>query len=103
MTAIGNQQYKEALTLIADVPACRMKEMRLVEIEALRGLGQTNRLIALLNPPQNVNEVVEIVSLFLGAGRFDEATKCLQDSKPLVPSGLFEALEAMIAVRGMIQ
>ena len=103
MTAIGKQQYEEALALIADVPTCRTKETRRVEMEALRGLGQTNRLIALLNPPQNVSEVVEVVSLLLDAGRFDEATTCLQASKPLVPSGLFEELKAMIAARGMAQ
>ncbi len=103
MTAIGNKQYEKALALIADVPSCRTMEKRQVEIEALRGLGQTNRLIALLDPPENVGEVVEIVSLLLDARRFDEAMICLRASKPLVPFGLFEELKATIAARGMTQ
>ena len=101
MTAIGNKQYEKALALVADVPSCRAKDKRRVEIEALRGLGWTNRLIALLDPPENVGEVVEVVSLLLGARRFDEATTCLQASKPLVPFSLFEELKATIAARGM--
>ena len=101
MTAIGNKQYEKALALVADVPSCRTMDKRRVEIEALRGLGWTNRLIALLDPPENVGEVVEVVSLLLDARRFDEATTCLQASKPLVPFGLFEELKATIAARGM--
>ena len=101
MTAVGNKQYEQALALVADVPSCRTMEKRRVEIEALRGLGQTNRLIAALDPPENVREVVELVSLLLDTRRFDEAMTCLQASKPLVPLSVFKELKATIAARGM--
>lgn len=101
MIAIGKKQYEQALALVADAPSYRSVDKRRVEIEALRGLGQTNRLIGALDPPQNIHEVTEIVSLFLEARRFDDAMTRLQASKPLMPPAQFEELKATIAARGM--
>lgn len=101
MTAIGAKRYEQALSLIADLPPSRSLERRRIEIEALTGLGSKHRLIKLLNPPKNMDEVVRIISLFLEAGRFDEAQECLLASQSLMTANLFNDLESMIATRRM--
>lgn len=103
MTAIGAKQFEQALSLLAEIPPSRSLERRRIEIEALTGLGSKNRLIKLLNPPQNTDEVVRIISQFLEAGRLDEAQECLQASQSLVTAGLFNDLESMIAARRMTE
>lgn len=102
-TAIRNEQYEEALALIANVPSRRSTERRLIEIEARRGLGQTRRLIELLDPPRNVDEVVDVISLLLDEHRFDEAKTRLQASKSLLSASLFRELTATINARGMTE
>ena len=101
--AIGNQQYEQALALIADAPSSRSTEKRLIELEALRGLEKTEKLLELLNPPRNVDEVVELVSLLLDMRRFEEAKTRLQASKPLLTASLFKELKATITARGMTE
>ena len=103
MTAVGNKRYEQALALIADVPPSRSTEKRRIEIEALRGLGETKQLIEIFDPPRNVGEVVEVVSLLLDARRLDEAMTRLHAATSLVTPGLFEELKATIAARGMIK
>ena len=103
MMAVGAKQYEQALALAADIPSCYSTERRRIEVEALRGLGRHQQLLKLLNPPANVDEAVEAVSLLLGAGRFDEATVRLQASKSLLPPNLFKEIETTIAVRRMAE
>ena len=103
MTAIGNKRYEQALALIADLPSCRSMEKRRIEIEALRGLGENRKLIELFDPPRNVGEVVEVVSLLLDARQFDEAITRLHASKSLVPPSIFEELKTTIAARKMTE
>ena len=101
VTAIAERRYEQALALVADTPSCRSTEKRRIETEALRGLGRQRQLIKLLDPPQNVDEVVEVISLLLDAGRLDDAKHRLQASKPLITPGLFRDLEATIAAKGI--
>ena len=83
------------------LPASRSTERRRIKVEALRGLGQQEELIQLLNPPQNVDEVVEVVSLLLYVGRSEDASDQLQASESLLTPSLFSELKATIAARGM--
>ena len=99
VTAIAERRYEWALAGVADVPASRSTEKRRIQVEALRGLGRQGELIQLLNPPQNVDEVVEVVSLLLHAGRFEDASDRLQASESLLTPRLFGELKATIAVR----
>lgn len=84
-TAIGNKQYDQALALLDGLPDRRSTERRQIEIEALRGLGENAKLIELLNPPQNIGEVVERVQLLVDARRFDEAMSGLRASEAMLP------------------
>ena len=103
ITAVGTKRYEQALALIADIPSCRSTEKRRIEVESLRGLGKKQKLIELLDPPQNVDEVVEVISLLLDAGRFDEAMTRLYASRTLITPSLFEDLKATIAARGIAE
>ncbi len=69
MTAVGAKRYEDALTLIADIPSSRSKERRLIEVEALKGLGRKEQLIELLDSPRSVDEVCQVISLLLDAGQ----------------------------------
>ena len=96
MTALAERRYEEALALIADLPPAQSTEKRRIAIEALRGLGRHRHLVELLNPPQNIDEAVEVVSLLLGARRFDDARERLQTAKSLLTPSLFAELRATI-------
>ena len=98
-TAIGNKQYEQALTILDELPASQAKDRRQIELEAFRGLGKTNRLIDLLDPPRNVSEVIELIRLLLDRDRFDDALNSLREAKSLVPASLLRDLEATIAAR----
>ena len=103
MTAIGNKQFDEALTLLDGLPACRSTERRQIEIEALRGLGEKAKLIELLDPPQNISEVVERVHLLMDARRFDDAINGLRDSESMLPASTLREMREMIAFRRMTE
>ena len=103
VTAVAEQRYEQALAFVADIPSSRAIEKRRIEIEALRGLRRKRELIELLNPPQSVDEAVELISLLLEAGRFDDARGQLEASKPLLTSSLYSDLEATVAVSEMSQ
>ena len=101
ITAVGAKRYEQALALVADIPLCHSTETRRIEAEALRGLGRHKTLLELLDPPENVDEAVEVVSLLLDDGQFDQATAKLQASKSLISPRLFSDLKATIDARRM--
>ena len=103
MAAIGAERYEEALAFVADSPSCRLGQVRRIELEALRGLGRKEQLLKVLDPPQNVDEAVELISLLLEADRFEAAASRLEESKSLIPSNVFNDLKANIAVRRMAE
>ena len=102
MTAIAVGQYEQALELLTKIDPSHLIEKRQIEKEALEGLGLNERLIALLDPPQNASEVVRVVSLLLDARRFDEATERLQNMSALVDRAISEDLAKTIEIKRMI-
>ena len=103
MTAVANKQYEKALDLLSKIDSSRLHEKRQIKIKALEGLKRYEELAETLNPPQCVDEVVQIISLLLDARRFDEATECLAAASALVDpsSPLFDDLTTTIAARRM--
>ena len=101
MTAVAVGRYGESLELIADIPSCSADVKRQIEIKALDGLGRKERLIEILDPPQNADEVVKLIAMLLDADRFDEAEAQLQSSADLIDGGLQGQIRAIIAARRM--
>ena len=101
MTAVTIRQYEKALQLLAEINSSHSHEKRQIEIKALDGMGRHEELIRFLDPPQNADEVVRIISLLLDARRFDEATARLDAASALIPRPLYESLTATIAARRM--
>ena len=101
MTAVAVGRYEESLELIADMPSCNSAVKRQIEIKALDSLGRKERLIELLDPPQNADEAVKLIALLLDAGRFDEAADRLQASAGLLDGSLLNEIKATIAARRM--
>ncbi len=101
VTAVAEERYEQALAFVADIPSSRAGAKRRIEIEALRGLRRAGELIDFLNPPQTIDEAVELIALLLDAGRFDDARDRLEASQPLLTSSLYGDLKATIAVSEM--
>lgn len=101
MTAIAERRYEDALELSESIPTSQFPEKRRIAIEASRGLRRYAALVELLSPPQNASEAVELVSLLLDDGRFDDAKRRLQTSKSLLTPSMFRELQATVAVREM--
>lgn len=99
MTALAERRFEDAIELVEDVPPSRSTEKRSILIEALRALGRQGQLIELLNPPRNVDEVVELISLLLDNDRVDDAQNQLQTSESLLIPSLFDDLSATIRAR----
>ena len=102
MTAIGTGQYEEALSILPKIGPSYSYRKRQVETMALEGLGRTEELIRLLDPPQAVDEVVRGISLLLDANRLDEAKARLEKASALVDPATYEQLAAFIATRRII-
>ena len=101
MKAVATEQYERALELLAEINTSHSHEKRQIKIRALEGLGRQEELIELLDPPQNADEVVRVISLLLDGGRFDEAEVRLNAASALVDRALFEELTVTITVRRM--
>ena len=102
MTAIGTGQYEEALSILPKIGPSYSYRKRQVETMALEGLGRTEELIRLFDPPQAVDEVVKGISLLLDANRLDEAKARLEKASALVDPATYEQLAAFIATRRII-
>ena len=99
MTALRRQDYNQALLLCDQIPNSRSKEKRQITLRALDGLGDEDRLIEFLDHPQNVNEIMKLISTLLDVGQFDKASERLKDSQALLDTPLFEELSTMIDIR----
>ena len=86
MTAVTVGQYEKALALLPEIGPSHSHEKRQIQIRALDGLERKEELIELLDPPQNVDEAVNVISLLLDSRRFDEATARLSPSLTRLPS-----------------
>ena len=102
LKAVSLKQYEKALELIADIDSSYSWQKRLIEIEALDGLGRHDELIGLLDPPQNADESIRVIALLMEAQRFDEAEARLAASSAFVDSNLQGKLSAEIAARRML-
>ena len=99
LTAVANQKYEHALDLLHGIDPSHSHERRQIKILALENLGRHSELIELLNPPQNVGEVVKVIAMLLNARRFDDATSCLEAASALVDKAVLKELTATIAAR----
>ena len=101
MVAANSGHYEEALGLIAGLESCHPHETRLIKVRALSGLGRRKELIEFLDPPQNTDEVVKVISLLLEEKQFNEAVSRLKASSSLVDRTLYRELAGTISARRM--
>ena len=102
MTAASAGQYEEALDLIAGVDSSNYGTIRLISIKALDGLGRRDELIELLDPPQNLDETIRVITLLVDQGSYDEASSKLESARELVGQPLYNDLTEFIAATRMI-
>jgi hypothetical protein len=102
MSAVVSGNYSAALGLVRDVGPSHAIQKRQVQVEALAGLGKDDEIIALLNPPRSVEEVVRVVSILLDGARFDEAQERLNAGLHLLDKGFADELASTIKARRMV-
>ena len=64
-----------------------------------RVLGRLDELLKLLDPPQNQDEAVKVISLLLDNNRFNEASERLQAMSTLIGQPLFGELLGVVEAR----
>lgn len=101
MTAVASGDYARALSLVEDVGPSHALQKRQIQVEALTGLGHDDEVLALLDPPQSIEEVVRVVSMLLDRERFDEAQERLDALVHLLDEGTADALASTIKARRM--
>ena len=95
-------KHEEALRLISQMSDIDSETKRRLQIEALKGMGQIEELVAFLKPPRSADEVIWIVSSLLDIRRFDEAETLLSSASELVDEAIRQELLNTITVRRMI-
>ena len=98
MTAVALGHHEEALTFLP-LSSSVHPHQRQVQMKALEGLGRQEDLLRLLDPPQNQDEAVKVISLLLECGRYTEASTRLQTMSALIDPATFRELAAAIAAR----
>ena len=99
MTAIAAKEYEKALSLLAKIGPSYAHRKRKVKIMALEGMGLKEELIQLLDPPEDPDEVVKVVSALCDIGRYDEAEECLNAASELIELSLRRDLSQTISAR----
>lgn len=102
MTALGKENYQEALDITANISACFDDKKRQIEIKALDELGRTEELLRLLDPPCSVKEIVKFIFILLDAERMDEAMSKLEEFRNKLDRTTANLLEEQIEVRRMM-
>ena len=100
--AVVSGQYDEALKLLDAIKGPQSEAKRTIQVEALKGLGRKVDLITLLDPPQNAEEVVMLVTCLLDLRNFDRADALLENSTQLVDKSVLEELQKTILIRRML-
>ena len=95
--AIATKNYTKALDILAQIDPSHAHKKRQIEIKALEGLERHEDLIRLLDPPMNVEETVQIVTLLLNTQQFDKALATLENASTLIDQRLYHELSAVIA------
>ncbi len=102
MTAARQGQHERALELLPATSTAYAHVRRHIEIKALEGLDRIEELLNLLDPPQNQDEAVKIISLLIDDNRFDEASKRLHTMSTLIDQPLYRELCGVIEARKAI-
>lgn len=101
LAAVSTGNYARALALVESFGPTHELQKRQVQVEALSGLGQDDEVLALLNPPRTIEEVVRAVSMLLERRRFDEAQERLDAGTHLLDANTASDLASMINARRM--
>ncbi len=99
--AVETGDYARAMELVEDLGPEHEFQKRQIQVEALSGLGQNDEVLALLNPPQTIEEVTRAVSMLLERRLFDEAVERLEVGEQLLDRSTANALASMIKARRM--
>ena len=99
MEAATLGQYERALELLPADCADYAQVKRPIKIKALEGLDRIDELLNFLDPPQNQDEAVKIISLLVDNDRFDEASERLQTMSTLIGQPLYGELGGIIEAR----
>ena len=99
MTAESLGLHEEALNLLPSISSDHQHPIRQIEIKALEGLERQEDLLRLLNPPQNQDEAVKIISVLLDCGRLDDAEARLPAMSHLIDQAVLRELAGIIATR----
>ena len=99
--AVEGADYARALELVEDLGPAHAVQRRQIQVEALCGLGNNDEVLALLNPPQSVEDVIRVLSMLLERQQFDEAEEWLSAAAPLLDGGTANDLASVIKARRM--
>lgn len=101
--AVAARDFEEALKLVGDISPSHESQKRQVQIEALSGLERIDELMAVLDPPKTVEELVRLVAVLLGQGRTEDAMAQVRASNDMLDKTTSDQLNEQIAVRRMMR
>ena len=99
--AVKTGDYARALKLVENLGPEYELQKRQIQVEALSGLGRNDDVLALLSPPQTIEELTRAVSMLLDLRRFDEAQERLDAGAGLLDRSTAKDLASMIKARRM--
>ena len=99
--AVKTGDYARALKLVENLGPEYELQKRQIQVEALSGLGRNDDVLALLSPPQTIEELTRAVSMLLDLRRFDEAQERLEAGAELLDRSTAKDLASMIKARRM--
>ena len=99
MTAATIGLHEEALGLLPSNSSDHQHLIRQIRIKALEGLERQEDLLRLLDPPQNQEEAVKLISVLLDCGRLHDAESRLPSMSHLIDQAIFRELVGIIAAR----
>ena len=102
MMALGEKQFDKVLKILPEISAHLPRTARQIEIYALEGMGDHERLIGVLSSPQSVDEAIQLISILLNLNRIDEADNQLSISQTMFDPTLFNELSKRIEIEKMI-
>ena len=103
MTAVSRGEFDNALKFTADIDDPRHSfTLRQIKIKALSGLGRSDDLLDVLDPPQNADELTMAVRLLLDDRRFDDASRRLEMNHELLDQETLDMLRNNIEVRRIV-
>lgn len=101
MSAVARGDFESALGLCDEFGVSHSQQKRQIMMRSLDGLGRAEELIELLDPPQNSEEAVMLISLLLKLGEFDVAEAKLGLAGDWIDASLIDQLRARILIGRM--